>query len=85
MFKVGDIITGIPGSSKEYTFTNDQVNMEVIKVNRSSIVVKILDIPTYLFDIFTVDPKFFILVEHASNKTAIERKIAFMYKRFEEG
>lgn len=84
MFEVGDIITGITGSSKEYALTNDGVQMQVVMVGLSSITVRILDSPSYRLDTFRVNPKFFVLVEPASNKTAIEHKIAFMYRRFEE-
>ena len=86
MFKVGDIITGLPSSNREYGLTNSGCTMKVHKIDGDMIVVTILDLDTYVGYNFTVDPTFFRLVDSPIpvEKTAVERKIAFMYRRFEE-
>ena len=86
MFKVGDIITGLPSSDREYGLTNSRCNMEVVEMRGTTIKVRILDLPSYVGEMFHVESDFFRLsgVERPEEKTAVERKIAFMYKRFEE-
>jgi len=88
MFKRGDIITGKPNSKKKYRITNENAIMKVVTIETHCIRVKVLssaDIRGHIGGIFTISPLYFELYNGANtvNKTAVERKITVMYKRFE--
>jgi len=93
MFKVGDIVTGTPESIREYGITNSDAIMEVVFFNpeNSAMKVKVLSsvdegtAKYYIGEEFGVVAKYFTLYsgDVPLQQTAIERKIAVMYKRFE--
>jgi hypothetical protein len=93
MFKVGDIVTGTPESIQEYGITNADAIMEVISLSPRlhTMQVKILSSVNdriakyYIGQVFGVVAKYFTLYSGDAHlqQTAVERKIAVMYKRFE--
>jgi len=94
MFKVGDIVTGLPGSRKEYGITCEDAIMEIVSIERSKwagLCVKVLSsinarvARDYIGEIFYVQERYFTIYsgKFPTQQTAVERKIAIMYKRFE--
>lgn len=82
-FKVGDIITGIPGSSKFYGITNEFSTLRVEKmVGEDAIWVKVLKAVGYgRGTSYVVKSRHFRLL---SEDNFILDKIAFMEKRWKE-
>lgn len=64
MFKVGDIIVGLPQASENYLYTTENVRCRVVRVNPDNIFVDVCladdenDNPSY---VWTVDGRYFSL------------------------
>ena len=64
-FKVGDIVTGIPGSKKTYGITNENGKFEVIEIRDNNYIeLKVLshEQKECIFGIFSVKENYFKLV-----------------------
>ena len=96
MFNIVDIITGIYDSKKQYYITNDDAVMEVVEMSPAGypdgyLSVRLLTTSNMcnascVGAYFQIQEEYFELVDKSAPttaNTAIERKIAFMRKRFE--